>query len=144
VVFDAQRRQPRAHTQQKHRVIDTDRDNVKDQLDSDGGVGMEVERPVQHEAQPERAAVGQRDRQPHRPAEQAVEDGQQREVDAEREPVDEAEPEKRRGHDPRQSQRQYADDGLAEDAEPVSGRAGLLGGHPASVPAEGDGKPSGR
>jgi hypothetical protein len=144
VVFDAQRRQSRAHTQQEHRVIDGNRHDVKRQLGSHGGVGMEVERPVQHEAQPERAAVGRRDRQPDGPAQQSVKDGQQREIDAEREAVDEAEAEKRRGHDPRQTQRQYAHDGLAEGAESVSGRTGLLGGHPVSVPTGGDGKPSGR
>jgi hypothetical protein len=124
--------------------MDGNRTCVKRQLDSDGGVGMEVERPVQREAQPERADVRQRDRQPHRPAEQAVEDGQQREVDAEGEAVDEAEAEKRRRHDPRQTQWQHAHDGPAEGAESVSGRTGLLGGHPVSVPAEGDGQPSGR
>jgi hypothetical protein len=144
VVFDAQRRQPRAHTQQERRIIDTDRNYVKRQLDSDGRVGMEVERPVQREAQPERTGVRHRDRQPHRPAEQAVEGGQQREVDAEREPVDQAEPEKRRRHDPRQTQWQPAHDGPAKGAESVSGRTGLLGGHAASVPAQGDRKPSGR
>jgi hypothetical protein len=144
VVFDAQRRQSRPHTQQEHRIIDSNRKDVKRQLDSDGGVGMEVERPVQREAQPERTGVRQRDRQPHRPAEHAVEDGQQREVDAEREPVDQAEPEKRRRHEPRQTQWQHAHDGPAEGAESVSGRTGLLGGHPVSVPAAGDGKPSGR
>jgi hypothetical protein len=144
VVFDAQRRQSRAHTQQKHRVIDSNRTCVKPQLDSDGGAGMEVERPVQREAQPERANVRQRDRQPHRPAEQSVEDGQQREVDAEGEPVDQAEAEKRRRDEPRQTEGQHAHDGPAEGAESVSGRTGMLGGHPVSVPAEGDGKPSGR
>jgi hypothetical protein len=144
VVFDAQRRQPRAHTQQERHVIDSNRTYVKRQLDSDGGVGMEVERPVQREAQPERTDVRQRDRQPHRPAEHAVEDGQQREVDTERAPVDQAEPEKRRRHDPRQTQGQHAHDGPAQGAESVSGRTGLLGGHPVSVPAESDGKPSGR
>jgi hypothetical protein len=144
VVFDAQRRQARAHTQQECRVIDSNRRYVKRELDSDSGVGMEVERPVQHEAQPERAAVRQRDRQPHRPAEEAVEDGQQPEVDAEREAVDEAEAEERRGHDPRQPQRQFARDGSAEGAEPVSGRSGKVGGHPFSVAAAGGRKPSGR
>ncbi|GHG29044.1 hypothetical protein GCM10017567_55870 [Amycolatopsis bullii] len=144
MVFDAQRRQPRAHTQQKCRVIDSDRHDVKPELDSDGGVGMEVERPVQREAQPERADVSQRDRQPHRPAEHAVEDGEQPEVDAEGEPVDQAEPEKRRRHDPRQTQWQEAHDGPAEGAESVSGRTGSVGGHPVSVPAGGDRKPSGR
>jgi hypothetical protein len=124
VVFDAQRRQPRAHTQQKHRVIDNNRTDVKGELDSDRRVGMEVERPVQHEAQPERAAVRQRDRQPHGPAEQPVEDREQREVDSERQTVDDAEAEKRRGHDPRQTQRQQAHDGPAQGAEPVSGRTG--------------------
>jgi hypothetical protein len=144
VVFDAQRRQPRAHTQQKRRVIDSNRDDVKPELAADGRVGMEVERPVQHEAQPERTAVRQRDRQPDRPAQQSVKSGQQREVDAEREAVDQAEAEKRRGHDPRQTQRQYPHHGLAEGAESVSGRTGLLGGHPVSVPTGGDGKRSGR
>jgi hypothetical protein len=144
VVFDAQGRQPRAHTQQKRRVIDSNRQDVKRELHSDGGVGMEVERPVQHEAQPERTAVGQRDRQPDGPAEQAVESGEQRQVDPERQTVDEAEAEKRRGHDPRQTQRQHAHDGPAEGAESVGGRAESVGGHAASVPAEGDGKPSGR
>jgi len=137
VVFDAQRRQARAHTQQKRRVIDSNRTYVKHELHSDGGAGMEVERPVQHEAQPERAAVRHRDRKPHRPAEHAVEDRQQPEVDAERQTVDEAEAEKRRRHDPRQPQREDAHDRLAEGAESVGGRSGLLGGHPVSVPAGG-------
>ncbi|MBE1502558.1 hypothetical protein H4696_009658 [Amycolatopsis lexingtonensis] len=144
MVFDAQRRQAGADTQQKRGVIDDDRDDVQDELDSDGRVGMEVERPVQHEAEPERAAVRDRDRQPHGPAEQASENGQQPEVDAERQTVDEAEAEKRRGDDPRQTQREYPDDGPAEGAEAVSGRTGLLGGHPVSVPAGGDREPSGR
>jgi hypothetical protein len=144
VVFDAQRRQARAHTQQECRVIDGNRSDVKRELDSDGGVRIEVERPVQHEAQPERAAVRQRDRQPHGPAEQSVEHGQQPEVDAEREPVDEAEAEERRGHDPGQPQWQHACDGLAEGAESVGGRSGKFGGHPVSLAAGGDRKPSGR
>jgi hypothetical protein len=144
VVFDAQRRQPRAHTQQKRGVIDSNRHDVKRQLDSYGGVGMEVERPVQHEAQPERAAVRQRDRQPDGPAEKPVKSRQQQEIDAERAAVDEAEAEKRRSHDPRQPQRQDPHDGPAEGAESVSGRTELLGGHLVSVPARGDGKPSGR
>jgi hypothetical protein len=144
VVFDAQRRQARAHTQQKRGVIDSNRTYVKGELDSHRGVGMEVERAVQHEAQPERAYVRQRDREPHGPAEQAVENGQQPQIDAEREPVDEAEAQKRRSHDPRQTQRKHPHDGPAEGAESVSGRTELLGGHAVSVPAGGGRKPSGR
>jgi hypothetical protein len=144
VVFDAQRRQARAHTQQKRHVIDSDRDDVKQQLHSHCGMGMEVERPVQREAQPERADVGHRDREPHRPAGQPVENGQQPQVDAEREPVDEAEAEKRRGHDPRQPQWQYPHDRPAEGAESVSGRSGKVGGHQVSLASKGDRKPSGR
>ncbi|GLY39208.1 hypothetical protein Amsp01_052320 [Amycolatopsis sp. NBRC 101858] len=144
MVFDAQRRQARAHTQQKRRVIDSNRNNVKQQLDSDRGVGMEVERPVQREAQPERANVGNRDREPHGPAGQPVENGQQPQVDAEREAVDEAEAEKRRRHDPRQPQRQYPHDRPAEGTESVSGRSGKVGGHPVSLASKGDRRPSGR
>jgi hypothetical protein len=144
VVFEAERRQPRAHTQQKRRVIDGDRTGVKQKLGSDCRVGMEVERPVQHEAQRERADVGQRDAEPHRPAQQAVKHGQQPQVDAEGEAVDQAEAEKRRRHDPRQTQGKKPHDGPAQGAEPVSGRRRLLGGHAARFPAGGDRKPSGR
>jgi hypothetical protein len=144
VVFDAQRRQARAHTQQKCRVIDSDSADVKHQLHSDRGVGVEVERPVQHEAHSERAEVRQRDREPHGPAERAVENGQQPQIDAEREPVDEAEAEKRRRHDPRQPQREYPHDRPAEGAESVGGRSGKVGGHPLSVARQGDHQPSDR
>jgi hypothetical protein len=144
VVFDAERAQSGAHTQQKHRVIDGDRADVKHELDSDGRVGMEVERPVQHEAQGERANVRERDAEPHRPAQQPVENGQQTQVDAEGEAVDQAKAEERRRHDPRQTQREKPHDGPAPSAESVSGRTRLLGGHTLSVPAGGDRKPAGR
>jgi hypothetical protein len=105
---------------------------------------VEVERPVQHETQPERAAVGQRDAEPDRPPQQPVKNGQQPQVDAERESVDQAETQKRRSYDPRQTEGKEPHDGPATGAESVSGRRRLLGGHTVSVPAGGDRKPSGR
>jgi hypothetical protein len=96
VVFDAQRAQPGTDAEEERGVVDTDRDDVKHQLSPDRRVRVEVECPVQHETQPERAHVGQRNGQPDGPAEHAVEHRQQREIDAESEAVDHAEAEERR------------------------------------------------
>jgi hypothetical protein len=144
VVFDAERAQSRAHTQQESRVIDGDRTEVKGELATDRGVGVEIERPVEDKTQGERTDVSQRDAEPHRPAQEPVKNGQQPQVDAEGEAVDQAEAEKRRRHDPRQTQGKEPHDGPAQGPEPVSGRRRLLGGHAARFPAAGGRRPSGR
>jgi hypothetical protein len=105
---------------------------------------VEIERPVQHKTHRERAAVGQRDPEPDGPAQKAVKNGQQPQIEPEGEAVDQAEAEKRRRHDPRQAQGKKPHDGPAPGAESVSGRTKLLGGHAVRLPATGGRKPSGR
>ena len=101
MVLEAQRAQPGADAEQERDIVDHDRDDVAHQLPPDRGVRVEVEGPVQHEAQPERAGVRERDGQPDRKPQPAVERGEQAEVDAEGEAVDHAEAEKCRRDDPR-------------------------------------------
>ena len=99
---------------------------------ADRGVRVEVERPVQREAEPERAHISERDGQPDRPTEPAVKRRKQSQVHGEGEAVDQAEAQEGWRDQPGKPQRQHPDHGRAEGTESVGGRLGVLGGHVAT------------
>lgn len=80
---------------------------------------MKVEGAIEHIAERECAYVRSRDGDRHRKAEAAMQAGENRQINAEGEAIDDAEAEKRWCNDRRKPERKPIDDGLTPVMEPV-------------------------
>jgi hypothetical protein len=110
-------------------VINDDDDGIYGNLRADGPVRAEIQTAVKQVTQPEGSDVGHGDTHQQRPAQPAVQGGQQSEVDREGEAVDDHEPEQARGHDLGQAEREPAHDCGHGSGEPLPTGVPILGAH---------------
>src|SRR6516164_6552560 len=92
-VVKAERGEAVAHAENPSQVVDDDDGGVHGNLRAGGPVGAEVQGAVEQIAQPERGDIGRGKGRWQRPAQPAVQGGQQSEVEGEGEAVDDREPE---------------------------------------------------
>lgn len=95
----ADRREHSGHPEDESKVVDHDHDDVDRNLRTDRRVGLKVEGAVEHVAQRERARIRCRDGDRHRKVKPAVQTGEDHQIDAESQAIDQTEAEKRRRND---------------------------------------------
>lgn len=146
VVFDAECRQRRGDAQDEQEIVHHHDAEVHRQLRAHRGMRAEVQCPVQHITQPERAPVrhGHRDR--HRESQPTAQQREQQQIDGERPAVDHRESQKRRRHNVFQPERQPREDCRTGPVESSGHRCRLRlrhSVHVAKVPVRGCGRMTG-